>query len=55
MRHSLCAQRSRAILAAALDYVRFAVRRNPELPVLTSVLVDAGADGVTFVATERCG
>jgi DNA-binding transcriptional MerR regulator len=44
---------SRAILAAALDSVRFAVGSDPELPMLAGVLVDAEADGVTFVATDR--
>ena len=44
---------SRADLAAALDSVRFAVGADPELPMLAGVLVDAEADGVTFVATDR--
>lgn len=44
---------SRADLAAALDSVRFAVGSDPELPMLAGVLVDAEADGVTFVATDR--
>ena len=44
---------SRAVLAAALDSVRFAVSSDPELPMLAGVLVDAEADGVTFVATDR--
>ncbi|MEV0392140.1 MerR family DNA-binding transcriptional regulator [Polymorphospora rubra] len=44
---------SRAVLAAALDSVRFAVGSDPELPMLSGVLVDAEADGVTFVATDR--
>jgi len=43
---------SRAVLAAALDSVRFAVGSDPELPMLAGVLVDAEAGGVTFVATE---
>ena len=44
---------SRAVLAAALDSVRFAVGSDPELPMLAGVLVDAEAGGVTFVATDR--
>ncbi|MFB9318221.1 DNA polymerase III subunit beta family protein [Cryptosporangium minutisporangium] len=44
---------SRAVLAAALGSVRFAVGHDPELPMLAGVLVDADADGVTFVATDR--
>ncbi|GAA5186587.1 MerR family DNA-binding transcriptional regulator [Rugosimonospora acidiphila] len=44
---------SRAVLAAALDSVRFAVGSDPELPMLAGVLVDAEADSVTFVATDR--
>jgi DNA polymerase-3 subunit beta len=44
---------SRAVLAAALDSVRFAVSSDPELPMLAGVLVDAETDGVTFVATDR--
>lgn len=44
---------SRAVLSAALDSVRFAVGGDPELPMLTGVLVDADAAGVTFVATDR--
>lgn len=44
---------ARAVLAAALDSVRFAVGSDPELPMLAGVLVDADADGVTFVATDR--
>jgi hypothetical protein len=44
---------SRAVLAAALDSVRFAVGSEPELPMLAGVLVDAEAGGVTFVATDR--
>jgi DNA polymerase-3 subunit beta len=44
---------SRAVLAAALDSVRFAVGSDAELPMLTGVLVDAESDGVTFVATDR--
>jgi DNA polymerase III subunit beta len=44
---------SRAVLAAALDSVRFAVGSDPELPMLAGVLVDAEAGGVTFVTTDR--
>jgi DNA polymerase-3 subunit beta len=44
---------SRTVLAVALDFVRFAVGSDPELPMLDGVLVDAAADGVTFVATDR--
>jgi len=44
---------SRAVLAAALASVRFAVCVDPELPMLAGVLVDAEADSVTFVATDR--
>ncbi|MET8351813.1 MULTISPECIES: MerR family transcriptional regulator [unclassified Micromonospora] len=42
-----------AELAAAVDAVRFAVGRDPELPVLTGVLVDVELDGVRLVATDR--
>ena len=46
---------SRAVLAAALDSVRFAVSSDPELPMLAGVLVDADAEAgsVSFVATDR--
>lgn len=44
---------SRAVLAAALDSVRFAVGSDPELPMLTGVLVESDVNGVTFVATDR--
>jgi DNA-binding transcriptional MerR regulator len=44
---------SRAVLAAALYSVRFAVGSDPELPMLAGVLIDAEAGGVTFVATDR--
>ncbi|MEV1146476.1 DNA polymerase III subunit beta, partial [Micromonospora sp. NPDC049799] len=44
---------SRAALAVAVDAVRFAVATDPDLPVLTGVLLDAGPDGVRLVATDR--
>lgn len=44
---------SRSVLTAALDFVRFAVGSDPELPMITGILVDVEADGVTFVATDR--
>ncbi|WP_347058420.1 MerR family transcriptional regulator [Blastococcus sp. HT6-30] len=37
----------------ALRGVRFAVGRDPGLPVLTGVLIDADADDVRLVATDR--
>ncbi|MGY1848552.1 DNA polymerase III subunit beta family protein [Blastococcus sp. SYSU DS1021] len=37
----------------ALRGVRFAVGRDPELPALTGVLLDADADDVRLVATDR--
>lgn len=42
-----------ADLAAALNAVRFAVSTDPALPALGGVLVDAAADGLEFVATDR--
>lgn len=42
-----------AALAASLDAVRFAAGSDPALPMLGSVLLDAGPDGVTLVATDR--
>ncbi|MET0424661.1 MAG: MerR family transcriptional regulator [Actinoplanes sp.] len=42
-----------AALAATLDAVLFAAGTDPELPMLGSVLVDAGPDAVTLVATDR--
>jgi DNA-binding transcriptional MerR regulator len=44
---------SRADLAAAVDAVRFAVGTDPDLPVLTGVLLDVDGDGVRLVATDR--
>ncbi|MFG1952673.1 MerR family transcriptional regulator [Micromonospora sp. NPDC048830] len=44
---------SRADLAAAIDAVRFAVGADPELPVLSGVLLDVSDDGVRLVATDR--
>ncbi|WP_432899559.1 MerR family transcriptional regulator [Micromonospora matsumotoense] len=44
---------SRAELAAAVDAVRFAVGNDPELPVLTGVLLDVESDGLRLVATDR--
>ncbi|MGN9890628.1 MerR family transcriptional regulator [Micromonospora sp. L31] len=44
---------SRVDLAAAVDAVRFAVGADPELPVLSGVLLDVEADGVRLVATDR--
>jgi len=44
---------SRAALAAALDAVRFAVGNDPDLPMLTGVLIDVEPGGVTFVGTDR--
>ncbi|MFC8082817.1 MerR family transcriptional regulator [Streptomyces sp. NPDC057340] len=40
-------------LAAALDAVRFAVGRDPELPMLGGVLFDVGGDALHVVATDR--
>jgi DNA polymerase-3 subunit beta len=40
-------------LAAALRAVRFAVGSDPDIPVLTGVLLDVDADGVALVATDR--
>ncbi len=40
-------------LSAALDAVRFAVSRDPGLPVLGGLLFDAGPHGLTLVATDR--
>ncbi|MEO3779443.1 MerR family transcriptional regulator [Micromonospora sp. B11E3] len=44
---------SRADLAAAIDAVRFAVGADPELPVLSGVLLDVSDEGVRLVATDR--
>ncbi|WP_406078630.1 MerR family transcriptional regulator [Micromonospora sp. NBC_00858] len=44
---------SPAELAAAVDAVRFAVGADPELPVLSGVLLDVEPDGVRLVATDR--
>jgi DNA-binding transcriptional MerR regulator len=44
---------SRVALAAAVDAVRFAVGDDPELPVLSAVLLDVEPDGVRLVATDR--
>ncbi|MEU7752885.1 MerR family transcriptional regulator [Micromonospora sp. NPDC049171] len=44
---------SPADLAAALDAVRFAVGVDPELPMLSGVLLDVEPDGVRLVATDR--
>ncbi|MEU4480688.1 MerR family transcriptional regulator [Micromonospora sp. NPDC023966] len=44
---------SRADLAAAVDAVRFAVGADPELPVLSAVLLEVEPDGVRLVATDR--
>ncbi|MGW3888250.1 DNA polymerase III subunit beta family protein [Micromonospora chokoriensis] len=44
---------SPADLAAALDAVRFAVGADPELPMLSGVLLDVESDGVRLVATDR--
>ncbi|WP_406072015.1 MerR family transcriptional regulator [Micromonospora sp. NBC_01638] len=44
---------SPAGLAAALDAVRFAVGADPELPMLSGVLLDVEPDGVRLVATDR--
>ncbi|MFE9205169.1 MerR family transcriptional regulator [Micromonospora sp. NPDC007230] len=43
----------RADLAAAVDAVRFAVGSDPDLPVLSAVLLEVEADGVRLVATDR--
>lgn len=43
----------RADLAAAVDAVRFAVGTDPELPVLSAVLLEVEPDGVRLVATDR--
>ncbi|MGY2129624.1 DNA polymerase III subunit beta family protein [Blastococcus sp. SYSU DS0617] len=42
-----------AALLDALRAVRFAVGTDPELPMLTGVLLDAGDDGVRLVASDR--
>ncbi|TWF77399.1 DNA polymerase III beta subunit-like protein [Pseudonocardia hierapolitana] len=42
-----------ADLAAALRAVRFAVGSDPELPVLSGVLLDVTPDALTLVATDR--
>ncbi|MEU4398993.1 MerR family transcriptional regulator [Micromonospora orduensis] len=42
-----------AELAAAVDAVRFAVGVDPELPMLSGVLLDVESDGVRLVATDR--
>ncbi|PZF89225.1 MerR family transcriptional regulator [Micromonospora deserti] len=44
---------SRTELAAAVDAVRFAVGTDPDLPVLTGVLLDLADGGVRLVATDR--
>ncbi|WP_374197517.1 MerR family transcriptional regulator [Micromonospora sp. RL09-050-HVF-A] len=44
---------ARADLAAAVDAVRFAVGTDPDLPMLTGVLLDVESDGVRLVATDR--
>ncbi|MGN9808954.1 MerR family transcriptional regulator [Micromonospora sp. BQ11] len=44
---------SRTDLAVAVDAVRFAVGTDPDLPVLTGVLLDVASDGVRLVATDR--
>ncbi|MFD2763466.1 MerR family transcriptional regulator [Micromonospora eburnea] len=43
----------RADLAAAVDAVRFAVGADPELPVLSAVLLEVDSDSVRLVATDR--
>lgn len=42
-----------AALAAAVDRVRFAVSRDPDLPALAGVLVEVGDDAVRLAATDR--
>jgi DNA polymerase III subunit beta len=42
-----------ADLLAALDAVRFAVGADPQLPALGAVHLDAGAQSLTLVATDR--
>src|SRR5438552_7273986 len=44
---------SSAALAAAVDAVRFAVSRDPELPALCAVLVEVEPDTLRLVATDR--
>ncbi|MEH1167127.1 MerR family transcriptional regulator [Micromonospora sp. CPCC 205539] len=44
---------SPAELAAAVEAVRFAVGVDPELPMLSGVLLDVEPDGVRLVATDR--
>ncbi|MFG2067892.1 MerR family transcriptional regulator [Micromonospora tulbaghiae] len=44
---------SRTDLADAVDAVRFAVGADPDLPVLSGVLVEVEPDGVRLVATDR--
>ncbi|MEU6539971.1 MerR family transcriptional regulator [Streptomyces sp. NPDC047000] len=40
-------------LAAALDAVRFAAGTDPELPMLSGILFDAGGEELRLVATDR--
>jgi DNA-binding transcriptional MerR regulator len=40
-------------VATALDAVRFAAGRDPELPMLDGVLFDVEGDAISFVATDR--
>ncbi|MER7892442.1 MerR family transcriptional regulator [Micromonospora sp. NPDC094482] len=44
---------SRVELANAVDAVRFAVGDDPDLPMLSAVLLDVEPDGVRLVATDR--
>ncbi|NHO82344.1 MerR family transcriptional regulator [Micromonospora sp. CMU55-4] len=44
---------ARTDLAAAVDAVRFAVGADPELPVLSGVLLEVALDGVHLIATDR--
>ncbi|MFD6663304.1 MerR family transcriptional regulator [Micromonospora chalcea] len=44
---------SRTDLAAAVEAVRFAVGADPELPVLSGVLLEVALDGVHLFATDR--
>ncbi|WP_431943818.1 MerR family transcriptional regulator [Micromonospora marina] len=44
---------SRTDLAAAVDAVRFAVGADPDLPVLSGVLLEVAPDGVHLFATDR--
>ncbi len=44
---------TRTAMATALRAVRFAAGRDPDLPAINGVLLDAAAEGPRFVATDR--